>query len=89
MKSMGTVSRFMRHVVPSVIKPLHSLWNQVIGFLFLIFTVFSTGYVVRAVRDFDGNLEGLFRIALPGLFGLVMGYFCVSSFLRSRKISRS
>jgi len=45
--------------------------------------------VVRAVRNFDGEIEGLVRIVLPGLFGLVMGYFGVSSFLRARKISRS
>jgi len=83
------VSKFLSHVVPSIIKPLHSLWNQVIGFLFLVFTVVAVGYAIRAVRDFDGDVEGLFRIALPGLFALVMGYFCASSFLRARKISRS
>jgi hypothetical protein len=89
MNPMGMVSKFMSHVVPSVIKPLHSLWNQVIGFLFLVFTVVSVGYVVRAVREFDGNAESLFRIALPGMFAVVMGYFCVASFLKARKISRS
>ena len=34
-------------------------------------------------------LEGLFRIAMPGMFGLLMGYFGISSFLKARKISRS
>ncbi len=86
---MGMVSKFLSHVVPGVIKPLHSLWNQVMGFLFLVFTVLAAGYAVRAIRDFDGNIESLFRIALPGLFALVMGYFCISSFWRARKISRS
>jgi hypothetical protein len=41
------------------------------------------------MRSFEGDIEGLFRIVLPALFGLVMGYFGVSSFLRARKISRS
>ncbi|MEQ1885642.1 MAG: hypothetical protein ABL967_11325 [Bryobacteraceae bacterium] len=87
---MGTlISKFLGHVVPGVIKPLHSLWNQVIGFLFLVFTVLSVAYVVRAVRDFNGDAEGLMQIALPALFALVMGYFCISSFWRARKISRS
>ena len=45
--------------------------------------------VVRAVRDFEGDIEGLVHIVFPALFGLVMGYFGVSSFLRARKISRS
>ena len=83
------ISKFLRHVLPGVIRPLHALWNEVIGFLFIIFTVVAAFYVVRAVRNFDGEIEGLFRIVLPALFGLVMGYFGVSSFVRARKISRS
>jgi len=90
MKPMGElISKFLRHVVPGVIRPLHALWNEVIGFLFIVFTVVSAFYVVRAVRNFDGEIEGLFRIVLPALFGLVMGYFGVTSFLRARKITRS
>jgi len=83
------ISKFLRHVLPGVIRPLHALWNEVIGFLFIIFTVVAAFYVVRAVRNFDGEIEGLFRIVLPALFGLVMGYFGVTSFLRARKITRS
>jgi threonine/homoserine/homoserine lactone efflux protein len=87
---MGTlISKFLSHVVPGVIRPLHALWNEMIGFLFLVFAALSGFYVFRAVRSFDGNLEGLARIVFPGLFGLVMVYFGVSSFLRARKISRS
>jgi len=90
MKPMGElISKFLRHVLPGVIRPLHALWNEVIGFLFIIFTVVAAFYVVRAVRNFDGEIEGLFRIVLPALFGLVMGYFGVTSFLRARKITRS
>ena len=83
------ISKFLRHVVPGVIRPLHALWNEVIGFLFIVFTVVAAFYVVRAVRNFEGDIESLFRIVLPALFGLVMGYFGVSSFLRARKITRS
>ena len=83
------ISKFIHHVWPNVVRPLHTLWNEVIGFLFLIFAVVAAFYVVRAVRAFEGDMEGLFRIVMPGLFGLVMGYFGVSSFWRARKISRS
>jgi len=87
---MGTlISKFLSHVVPGVIKPLHALWNEVIGFLFLVFAALSGFYVFRAVRSFSGDVEGLGRILFPALFGLVMAYFGVSSFLRARKISRS
>ena len=87
---MGTlISKFIHHVWPNVVRPLHTLWNEVIGFLFMIFAVVAAFYVVRAVRSFEGDMEGLFRIVMPGLFGLLMGYFGVSSFLRARRISRS
>jgi len=83
------ISKFLSHVLPGVIRPLHTLWNEVIGFLFIVFAVVAGFYVIRALRGFEGDIEGLFRIVLPALFGLVMGYFGVSSFLRARKISRS
>lgn len=82
-------SKFLKHVVPGVIKPLHALWNEVIAFLFFCFTALAGFYVYRAVRDFDNTVGGLVRIALPGLFAMVMGYFCFSSFFKARKISRS
>jgi threonine/homoserine/homoserine lactone efflux protein len=83
------ISKFLSHVLPGVVRPLHALWNEVIGFLFIVFAVVAGFYVIRALRSFEGDIEGLFRIVLPALFGLVMGYFGVSSFLRARKISRS
>jgi hypothetical protein len=90
MKPMGElISKFLSHVVPGVVRPLHALWNEVIGFLFIVIAVVAGFYVIRAVRNFEGDIESLFRIVLPALFGLVMGYFGVSSFLRARKISRS
>jgi uncharacterized membrane protein len=90
MKPMGQmISSFMSHVMPRIVRPLHALWNEVIGFLFIIFAVVAGFYVFRAVREFAGDVEGLVRIVLPGLFGLLMGYFGVSSFFKARKISRS
>jgi predicted CDP-diglyceride synthetase/phosphatidate cytidylyltransferase len=90
MKPMGhLISKFVRHVWPNVVRPLHTLWNEVIGFLFMIFTVVAAFYVFRAVRSFEGDIEGLFRIVMPALFGLLMGYFGITSFLKARKISRS
>ena len=83
------VSKFLSHVMPGIIRPLHALWNEVIGFLFLVFAAISGFYVFRAARAFEGNLESLARVVFPALFGLVMAYFGISSFLRARKISRS
>ncbi len=83
------ISRFLSHVVPGVIRPLHALWNEVIGFLFLVFAAISGFYVFRAVRDFEGDMEGLAHIVFPGAFGVVMAYFGITSFLKARRITRS
>jgi hypothetical protein len=83
------ISKFMSHVMPGIVRPLHALWNEVIGFLFLVFAAISGFYVFRAIRSFEGNLESVAHIVFPALFGLVMAYFGVSSFLRARRISRS
>ena len=83
------LSSLYSHVMPRVIRPLHALWNEVIGFLFIVFAVVAGFYVVRAIRSFEGDVEGLVRILLPGLFGLLMAYFGITSFLRARKITRS
>src|ERR1051326_1491944 len=45
--------QFLGHVIPGVIRPLRILWNEVIGFLFLVFAIGSTPAVVRSFRDLD------------------------------------
>jgi hypothetical protein len=85
---------FVRHVVPAVVKPARTLWNEVIGFLFLCIAVmfgFKTG---RLWLDYMKTppataFEALIRVALAGFCTLLMLWFGVTSFLRARKISRS
>ena len=80
----GMVNKFLGHVVPGIIKPVHALWNEVIGFLFLcIATVFGFQAVRSAMH------HELFRTLLAGFCTLLLGWYGVSSFLRARKISRS
>ena len=83
------ISKFLHHVMPGVVRPLHVLWNEIIGFLFLVLGAMAVPSLIRTVRAFDRDFEGLFRIILTVLFALVMVYFGVASFLRARKISRS
>jgi hypothetical protein len=83
------ITKFLHHVLPGVVRPLHVLWNEIIGFLFLVLAGLAVPSLIRTVRAFDGAAEGLFRIVLTVMFALVMVYFGVASFLRARKISRS
>jgi hypothetical protein len=89
---MGTVKRQMiqqgrllvKHLVPAVWKPIHTLWNEVIAFLFLCFAVIFGFQVVRFYRAGDGV-----RLFFAAFCTILMAWFAVTSYLRARKISRS
>jgi hypothetical protein len=82
-------TELIRHIVPQVIRPMRSLWHEVIGFLFLSLAVLGGFSGVRGYRNFDGSPEALFRLIVTAVFVLIMGGYGISSFLRARKISRS
>jgi len=84
----GTARKFVENVVPAIIKPLHILWNEMIGFAFLVFAVISGFSAFRAWRAFDGSGDSVLRLALAGFFSFVMAWLGISSFLRAKKISR-
>jgi ABC-type arginine transport system permease subunit len=86
---MGKINQFVQHIVPGVVRPLRVLWNEIIGFLFIVLAIWATPSAIRNLRAYNGDGETLFRAALPLVFALIMIYFGVSSFLRARKISRS
>ena len=77
--------KFLGHVVPGIIRPIHILWNQVIGFFFLVLAVVPAHSIVRDWQRADGAP----RLALEIPFALLMAGFGIHSFLRARKISKS
>ena len=85
---------FVKHIVPAILKPARTLWNEVIGFLFLSFAAIFGFKTVRYAMDFmkagpqDGTGE-LVRLAMAGFCTFLMAWYGISSFLRARKISRS
>lgn len=86
--------QFIKHVVPAVVKPTRVLWNELIGFVFLVFTVvfaFKTGRLALDYsKDPPAEAGGeLVRLVIAGFCTVVMLWFAVTSFLRARKISRS
>jgi hypothetical protein len=76
--------QFVKHVMPAVMKPALTLWNEVIGFLFLVFGVIFGVQAVRYAMAGDAP-----RLFIAGFCTLVMAWFGVSSFLRARRIARS
>ena len=84
----------MEHVLPAVLKPARTLWNEVIGFLFICLAVLFGFGTVRSYLDFTKAAP---EAAGSPLVRLVMGFFCtsivlwygVSSFRKARRISRS
>ncbi len=82
------ISQFLGHVLPGVVRPLHALWNQMVGFLFLVLALAPMPQAIHYMRHFQEDPE-IFRIVLSFIFFAVIGSFGVASFLRARKISRS
>lgn len=87
--SMSRGRQFMQYVLPAVMRPLRVLWNQIIGFVFLVLTIWALPRCVHSVREFDGQIESLFRLLLTCLFVIIMGAFGIYSFLRARKAAKS
>jgi hypothetical protein len=66
--------KFVKHVLPAAVKPVHSLWHEILGFIFLAVAVLATWKVARNAASMSP--------------GRTAGYG-ISSFLKARRISRS
>lgn len=80
--------KFMQFVVPEVVKPLHSLWNEVIGFLFLAFAAILIRPIWRGYGEIQIDPAHLIKFLLTVFFFLVMLGFGLHAFWKARKISR-
>lgn len=77
--------KLFEHVFPRIARPLHILWNQIIGFFFLVLAAVPIPSAVRSYHD----PNGFPRLVMSVVFITIMGGFAISSFLRARKIARS
>lgn len=82
---LKNAGKFVQHVVPGVVRPLHVLWNQVIGFFFLVLAGITIPSAIREIQDPQAHP----RLVLTVPFILIMGGFGISSFWKARKVSRS
>ncbi len=67
---------------------LRSLFHEVIGLLFLVIAAWGLLWLIRTWREFQGEGEAVFKMAVVAVFVLMMGSFGISSFWRARRISR-
>jgi hypothetical protein len=79
-----SAGKFVKHVLPAAVKPVHSLWHEVLGFVFLVVAATASWQLVRHAATLG---PGRIAIILP-LIIVTTGYG-VSSFLKARRISRS
>ncbi len=82
------IFRFLSHVLPQVIRPLRALWNQLIGFIFLLLAASAAISAIINLRRSHGDAEDMWRAVISFTFAAIMAYFSVTSFLRARKITR-
>ena len=82
------IYRFLSHVIPGVIRPMRSLWNQLIGFIFLLLAASASGSAIINLRRSNGDSEDMWRAIISFTFAAIMAYFSITSFMRARKIDR-
>ncbi len=85
----GQAKLFVQHVVPAAIRPVHTLWHEIIGFLFIVMAIVIGGFGFRAYSRYAGDPSEFLRILLSAVFTIILAGFGISSFRKARKISRS
>jgi len=78
----AVAKKFVEHVIPAIVRPVHIVWNQAIGFVFIVLAIVFGFRVVR-------GKEPLGIQVVAGLFVLLIAWFGISSFWKARKISKS
>jgi hypothetical protein len=86
---ISLAKKFARSVLPGVIKPLHVLWNEMLGFIFLALAVLLVRPLWRGYRDLNGEFENIVKFSLAAILFLVMLFFGLQGFWKARRISKS
>ncbi|HXJ44483.1 MAG TPA: hypothetical protein VNH18_34670 [Bryobacteraceae bacterium] len=76
--------QFVKHVVPAAIKPVHALWHEILGFVFLAFAGLGAYRIWRRQDQMPPM-----QMAIVLVFVIVMAGYGIASVMKARKISRS
>ena len=88
MFSLARGRQFLTHVLPAIIRPLRVMWNQIIGFLFLVLALAALPPAIRAARQYDGEPRSFFRLLISAVFILFMAGFGINAFWRAYKVPK-
>jgi len=88
MLSVALARQFVGHVLPAVIRPLRVIWNQIIGFFFLVLAAAALPRVIHSARELDGEPKSVFRLVLSGIFVAFMTGFGLHSFWRAHRVPK-
>ncbi len=81
--------KFLQAFLPGIVKPLHSLWNEILGFLFIAIAVLMIRALWRSYNEIDLGFPHLVKFVLGAFFFVVMLGFGLHAFWRARRISKS
>lgn len=84
MPAVRNSGKFVKHVVPAAVKPLHTLWHEVLGFIFL-----AVAGVVAFNMWKDSATTAFPLMLAAGFLVLIMAGYGISSILKAKRISRS
>lgn len=73
--------QFANHMVPHVVRPAQIIWNKALGALFGVLAVMGFHHAYLRKDNPASLIMGCF-------FGCIMAFFCITSFLRVRRLSR-
>jgi len=80
---------FFRTVVPSILKPLRTLWNEVMAFAFFAGAVLFGSAAYREHLKVEQDKSSVWMVLLPAFACIIFVIFGLQSYLKARKISRS
>ena len=83
------IRKFFSSVIPGIVRPLHILWNEMLGSIFLVFAFALIRPTWKAWQTLDADPAKLIRLILSVFFLLVMAGFGVHAFWRARKLGRT
>lgn len=82
--SAAQSKQFIKHVLPATVKPVHALWHEILGFIFLAFAGIG-GFRIWQRQD----KMPMSQMIIVVIFVAVMAGYGISSVRKARKISKS